>query len=233
MEARKVGGSGLAVSVLGLGCNNFGMRIGPDETQSVVDAALDAGITFFDTAEMYGGGKSEEFLGAALGKSANREDVIIASKFGRPDDGGSRTEIIRACERSLRRLNTDYLDLYYQHYVDRTTPIEETLSALTHLVAQGKVRYLGSSNVASWHIAEADHTGQVLARYRNDEGIGAGGDQQLVVADRVPAAGGDGLRLAIDPHHGIAGDQVDGIAVVPVAPVDHDLFKGLLARQQR
>ena len=85
MEARKVGGSGLAVSVVGLGCNNFGMRIGPDETQSVVDAALDAGITFFDTAEMYGGGKSEEFLGAALGKSANREDVIIASKFGRPE----------------------------------------------------------------------------------------------------------------------------------------------------
>jgi aryl-alcohol dehydrogenase-like predicted oxidoreductase len=158
MEMRKVGRSGLAVSVLGLGCNNFGMRIGPDETRAVVAAALDAGITLFDTAEMYGGGQSEEFLGAALGKLAQRDEVIVASKFGRAGEGASRTEIIRSCEQSLRWLNTDYLDLYYQHYVDRSTPIEETLSALTRLVDQGKVRYLGSSNVASWHIAEADHT---------------------------------------------------------------------------
>src|SRR6185312_967801 len=134
------------------------MRIGPEETESVVNAALDAGITHFDTAEMYGGGKSEEFLGAALAKSGRRDDVVIASKFGRADVGGSRSEIIRSCERSLKRLGTDYIDLYYQHYVDRTTPIDETLAALTQLVEQGKVRYLGASNVASWHVAEGDHT---------------------------------------------------------------------------
>ncbi len=165
METRKVGASGLSVSVLGLGCNNFGMRIGSDESERVGNAALDAGITHFDTAQMYGGGKSEEFLGAALSKSGRRDDVVIATKFGRTDEGGSRREIIRSCEQSLRRLGTDYVDLYYQHYVDRTTPIEETLAALTHLVEQGKVRYFGSSNVASWHVAEADHT----ARERGTE----------------------------------------------------------------
>jgi aryl-alcohol dehydrogenase-like predicted oxidoreductase len=158
MEIRKVGRSGLGTSVLGLGCNNFGMRIGPDETKLVVHAALDAGITMFDTAEMYGGGKSEEFLGAALAEAGRRDDVVIATKFGRANVGGSRTEIIKACERSLRRLGTDHIDLYYQHYVDRTVPIEETLAALTTLVQQGKVRYLGSSNVAGWQLAEADHT---------------------------------------------------------------------------
>ena len=158
MEIRKVGNSGLAVSVLGLGCNNFGMRIGPEETADVVNAAIETGITLFDTAEMYGGGKSEEFLGAALNKAGKRDEVIIASKFGRAGQGGSRSEIIRSCERSLQRLGTDYIDLYYQHYVDRTTPIDETLAALTQLVEQGKVRYLGSSNVDSWHVAEADHT---------------------------------------------------------------------------
>jgi aryl-alcohol dehydrogenase-like predicted oxidoreductase len=156
MEIRKTGRSGLGVSVLGLGCNNFGMRIGADESRAVVTAALEAGITFFDTAQMYGGGKSEEFLGAAL--AGHRDDVVIATKFGRAEVGGSRSEIIRSCEGSLRRLGTDYIDLYYQHYVDRTTPIDETLAALTQLVEQGKVRYLGSSNVAGWHVAEADHT---------------------------------------------------------------------------
>jgi aryl-alcohol dehydrogenase-like predicted oxidoreductase len=156
MEIRKAGRSGLGTSVLGLGCNNFGMRIGPDESTAVVLAALDAGVTFFDTAQMYGGGKSAEFLGAAL--AGRRDEVVIATKFGRPDVGGSRSEIIRACEGSLQRLGTDYIDLYYQHYVDRTTPIEETLAALTQLVEQGKVRYLGSSNVSGWHVAEADHT---------------------------------------------------------------------------
>jgi aryl-alcohol dehydrogenase-like predicted oxidoreductase len=165
VEIRKVGASGLAVSVLGLGCNNFGMRIGAQESEQVVNAALEAGITHFDTAEMYGGGKSEEFLGAALAKAGRRDDVVIASKFGRADVGGSRSEIIRSCERSLSRLGTDYIDLYYQHYVDRTTPVDETLVALTQLVEQGKVRYLGSSNVASWHVAEADHT----ARERGTE----------------------------------------------------------------
>ena len=160
-----MGRSGLPVSVLGLGCNNFGMRIGPEETTAVVHAALDAGVTMFDTAEMYGGGKSEEFLGAALAEAGRRDDVVIATKFGRAGAGGSRSEIIRACEGSLRRLGTDHIDLYYQHYVDRTTPIDETLAALTLLVEQGKVRYAGSSNVTGWQVAEADHT----ARERGSE----------------------------------------------------------------
>src|ERR671919_491215 len=104
---RKCGRSGLSVSLLGLGCNNFGTRLGPDEATAVVLASLDAGVTFFDTAATYGEGKSEEFLGAALAESGRREDVVIASTFGRPGTGGSRLEIIRSCERSLRRLGTD------------------------------------------------------------------------------------------------------------------------------
>jgi aryl-alcohol dehydrogenase-like predicted oxidoreductase len=162
MEYRQLGRSGLTVSAVGLGCNNFGMRIDAEASTAVVQAAIDAGITFFDTAEMYGGGKSEEFLGNALGKQ--RDDVIIATKFGGPQGPGpkqapgSRRNAIRACEDSLRRLGTDYIDLYYQHYPDANTPIEETLEAMTDLVGQGKVRYIASSNVGGWQIADADHT---------------------------------------------------------------------------
>jgi aryl-alcohol dehydrogenase-like predicted oxidoreductase len=161
MRFRQLGRSGLTVSTVGLGCNNFGMRLDADGTRAVVEAALEQGITFYDTAEMYGGGKSEEFLGAALG--SRRDEVIIATKFGTRADGqdrasGSRRSIIRSCEGSLRRLGTDHIDLYYQHYPDPRTPIEETLEALAALVAQGKVRYIASSNVAGWQVAEADHT---------------------------------------------------------------------------
>jgi aryl-alcohol dehydrogenase-like predicted oxidoreductase len=161
MEYRQLGTSGLTVSAVGLGCNNFGMRIDADETATVVHQAIEDGITFFDTAEMYGGGKSEEFLGAALGKA--RDDVIVATKFGGPKGPGplqapgSRRNVMRACEDSLRRLGTDYIDLYYQHYPDALTPVEETLEALTDLVGQGKVRYIASSNVAGWMVADAHH----------------------------------------------------------------------------
>jgi aryl-alcohol dehydrogenase-like predicted oxidoreductase len=161
MEYRQLGRSGLTVSAVGLGCNNFGMRIDADATAEVVHQSIESGITFFDTAEMYGGGKSEEFLGAALGKQ--RDEVVIATKFGGPKGpgpgqaSGSRRNAIRACEDSLRRLGTDYIDLYYQHYPDRLTPIDETLEALTDLVAQGKVRYIASSNLLGWQVAEADH----------------------------------------------------------------------------
>jgi aryl-alcohol dehydrogenase-like predicted oxidoreductase len=162
MEYRQLGRSGLTVSAVGLGCNNFGMRIDADASAEVVAQSIESGITFFDTAEMYGGGKSEEFLGAALGKQ--RDDVVIATKFGGPKGPGpgqapgSRRNVIRACEESLRRLGTDYIDLYYQHYPDPLTPIDETLEALSDLVGQGKVRYVASSNVAGWQIADADHT---------------------------------------------------------------------------
>ena len=160
MEYRQLGRSGLTVSALGLGCNNFGMRIDAELSAAVVHQSLEDGITFFDTAEMYGGGKSEEFLGTALGK--RRDEVVIATKFGGPGSAGvfapgARRNIIRACEDSLRRLGTDYIDLYYQHYPDLKTPIEETLEALTDLVGQGKVRYIASLNVVGWQIADADH----------------------------------------------------------------------------
>ena len=171
MEFRTVGRSGLRVSAAGLGCNNFGRRIDEDATRAVVDAALDAGITLFDTADIYGNHLSEEFLGRALG--SRRADVVVATKFGMPMGdgpyaaGGSRRYVMRAVEASLRRLGTDYIDLYQMHAPDPSTPIEETLDALTDLVHQGKVRYLGSSNFSGWQIADADWTSQArgLARF--------------------------------------------------------------------
>jgi aryl-alcohol dehydrogenase-like predicted oxidoreductase len=160
MKLRRLGNSGLKVSEVGLGCNNFGMRIDAAQTQAVVDAAIDAGITLFDTADIYGGTKSEAFLGQALGK--RRQEVIVATKFGMrigDDDrkkGGSRRWIMRAAEDSLARLKTDYIDLYQFHQPDPETPIEETLRALDDLVTQGKVRYVGNSNFAGWQIADGD-----------------------------------------------------------------------------
>jgi aryl-alcohol dehydrogenase-like predicted oxidoreductase len=160
MEFRSVGGSGLRVSIAGLGCNNFGSRIGLDATRAVVAAALEAGVTLFDTADVYGGMRSEELLGVAL--ASQRDDVVIATKFSMPSGGGqysaggSRRYIMRAVEASLRRLGTDYIDLYQMHAPDPATPIDETLAALNDLVHQGKVRYIGSSNFTGWQIADAD-----------------------------------------------------------------------------
>ncbi len=170
MDYRNLGTSGLKVSVAGLGCNNFGMRIDADLTKGVVKAALDAGITLFDTADIYGGGRSEEFLGAAL--AGHRSDVVLATKFGMPmgkewfQQGGSRRRAIKACEDSLRRLNTDHIDLYQFHQPDPSTPIEETLGAMDDLVRQGKVRYLGSSNLAGWQVAEAEHVARTSGGLR-------------------------------------------------------------------
>ncbi|MGW4466502.1 aldo/keto reductase [Micromonospora sp. NBC_01796] len=164
MTFRRLGDSGLVVSVVGVGCNNFGRKLDAQGTRAVVDAALDAGINFFDTADIYGEpkGASEEQLGAAL--KGRRDDVVLATKFGMdmlgangPDHGarGSRRYINRAVEASLRRLGTDHIDLYQMHEVDPGTPIEETLSALDDLVRSGKVRYLGNSNFGGWQIADA------------------------------------------------------------------------------
>ncbi|MGZ6016870.1 MAG: aldo/keto reductase [Phenylobacterium sp.] len=169
MKMRRLGTSGLKVSEVGLGCNNFGMRIDAKQTQAVVDAALDAGVTFFDTADIYGGTKSEEFLGKALGK--RRGDITLATKFGMRigDDprrmGGSRRWIMRAVEDSLTRLGTDYIDLYQFHSPDKDTPIDETLRALDDLVSQGKVRYIGNSNFTGWQIADADWTAAGSTRF--------------------------------------------------------------------
>lgn len=162
MKYRQLGHSGLVVSTVGVGCNNFGGRVDAAGTQRVVHAAIDLGINLFDTADIYGTGQSEEMLGLALRN--RRDDVVIATKFAMPmgpglnQQGGSRTYILRAIEGSLRRLGTDYVDLYQMHQPDPKTPIDETLAALDTLVQSGKVRYIGSSNFAGWQIAEAAAT---------------------------------------------------------------------------
>jgi aryl-alcohol dehydrogenase-like predicted oxidoreductase len=160
MRYRQLGESGLTVSVIGLGGNNFGGRIGLTETRGVVDAAIDCGVTLVDTADIYGNrGGSEELLGQVL--VGRREHVVLATKFGM-DMGegtvarGSRKYIRRAMEASLRRLQTDYIDLYQYHEPDGITPLDETLATLDDLVTEGKVRYIGSSNFAGWQIADAD-----------------------------------------------------------------------------
>ena len=160
MEQRNLGRSGLQVPIVGLGCNNFGRRCDKEQTAVVVQKALDLGITLFDTADIYGpGGLSEEYLGAAL--QGKRRDVIIATKFVGPMGegplwgGASRRYIADAVEASLRRLGTDYIDLYQIHFPDTKTPIEETLRALDDLVRQGKVRYIGCSNFTGWQVVEA------------------------------------------------------------------------------
>ena len=160
MEHRALGKSGLQVSLVGLGCNNFGMRIDAEQSRAVVHRALEEGVTLFDTADIYGGrGKSEEILGPALGE--RRKDVIVATKFGMPMGdspylrGGSRRYIMNALEASLRRLATDYIDLYQIHQPDPATPQEETLETLDSLVRAGKVRYIGCSNFAGWQLADA------------------------------------------------------------------------------
>jgi aryl-alcohol dehydrogenase-like predicted oxidoreductase len=164
MRYRTLGDSGLLVSLVGLGCNNFGGRLDTARTRAVVDAAIDEGITLLDTAESYGGqGASELALGEVL--KGRRDKVVLATKFGGADMGygpaagarGSRSYIRVAVEKSLTRLKTDYIDLYQLHNPDPLTPIDETLAALDDLVTEGKVRYLGHSNLAGWQIADAAH----------------------------------------------------------------------------
>ncbi len=160
MEYRHLGRSGLQVSLVGLGCNNFGRRCDQEKTTAVVNKALELGVTFFDTADIYGPrGLSEEYLGKAL--AGKRRDVVIATKFVGPMGegslwgGASRRYIMEAVEASLQRLGTDHIDLYQIHFPDASTPLEETLRALDDLVRQGKVRYIGCSNFAGWQVAEA------------------------------------------------------------------------------
>jgi aryl-alcohol dehydrogenase-like predicted oxidoreductase len=162
MEFRRVGESGLEVSAVGVGCNQFGRRVDGAGVARIVHAALDAGVTLFDTADVYAQGESERLLGAAL--QGRRDAAIVATKVGgRMGDGpyasgASRRHIRQAVEESLRRLGTDWIDLYQVHYADTDTPIEETLATLDDLVREGKVRYVGSSNFSGWQIAEADWT---------------------------------------------------------------------------
>jgi aryl-alcohol dehydrogenase-like predicted oxidoreductase len=168
MQQRSLGSTGLQVSLVGLGCNNFGRRIDAEASRKVVYKALDLGVTLFDTADVYRSaiGGSEEFLGQALGP--RRKDIVLATKVAmRMDDaagerGASRRHIMQAVEASLRRLNTDWIDLYQQHQPDPLTPIEETLRAFDDLVRQGKVRYIGCSNLQAWQVVEARWTSRTL-----------------------------------------------------------------------
>jgi aryl-alcohol dehydrogenase-like predicted oxidoreductase len=166
MRYRPLGDSGLVVSVVGLGCNNFGSRLDLDGTRAVVEAAIEAGVTLLDTADIYGrDAGSERLLGEVL--QGRREQVVLATKFGhqRHDMGygaaagakGGRAYIRRAVTESLRRLRTDYIDLYQLHTPDPSTPMAETLAALDELVTEGKVRYIGHSNLSGWQIADAAH----------------------------------------------------------------------------
>jgi len=213
MEHRTLGSSGPKLSVVGLGCNNFGMRIDEAASAAVVHAALDAGITHFDTAEMYGGGKSEEFLGAALG--ARRDEVVIATKYSpRPKDevyspGILAARIRDAAEGSLRRLGTDHIDLYYQHYPDAEAPIDEALEALNDLVKAGKVLHLASSNVTAEQIADA-------ASVSSDKSFAAFSGTQIewsllergVEDSIVPAAAAAGLGVV--PYFPLASGLLTG-----------------------
>jgi aryl-alcohol dehydrogenase-like predicted oxidoreductase len=171
MRYRTLGDSGLQVSVVGLGCNNFGRRLDTDGARTVVDAAIEVGVTLLDTAESYGGhGASEAILGEIL--EGRRDQVVLATKFGHqsadlgygPAAGakGGRSYIRRAVTASLRRLRTDYIDLYQLHTPDPVTPIAETIAALDELVREGKVRYIGHSNLSGWQLADAAHTAQQM-----------------------------------------------------------------------
>jgi len=159
MEYRRIGSSGLKVTEIGLGGNNFGMRADEETSINIINDALEMGINFIDTAEMYSQGRSEELVGKAV--KGKRSQVIIATKFGHhvsvgpSQQGGSRSYIMKAVDASLKRLNTDYIDLYYFHFPDTSTPVQETLRALDDLVRTGKVRYIGCSNFAAWQLCEA------------------------------------------------------------------------------
>ncbi|MFH5823628.1 aldo/keto reductase [Georgenia sp. AZ-5] len=226
MKHNRLGRSGLTVSVVGLGCNNLGRAGTASESAegaaAVVHAALDAGITLFDTADSYGRtpGLSEELLGRALG--SRREDVVVATKFGMdmkgangPDHGarGSRRYIVTAVESSLRRLGTDWIDLYQYHTPDPLTPVEETLDALDDLVTAGKVRYIGHSNLTGWQIADAHH----VAR--------AGGYAPFVSAQNHYNLLDRRAELEVVPAV-----EHFGLGLVPYFPLANGLLTGKYAR---
>jgi len=200
MKLRNLGRSGLRVSAVGLGCNNFGGRIDLEATRKVVHKALDCGITLFDTADIYGErGGSETCLGQILGD--RRKEIVLATKFAMEMDdgekkGASRRYIMQAVEASLTRLKTDWIDLYQYHRPDPLTPIDETLRALDDLIRQGKVRYIGCSNMPSWEVATAQWT----ARDIGAQGfVSAQDEYSLLVRDAekelIPAATAYGLGL--------------------------------------
>jgi len=224
METRNIGRSGLRVSAIGLGCNNLGGRSDHPASMRVVHAALDLGITFFDTADVYPLGKSglsEQYLGDALG--GRRHDVVIATKFGSPrkratgamptrggvQGGGSRHYIMQAVETSLRDLHTDYIDLYQMHRPDPFTPIDETVRALDDLIRQGKVRYVGCSNYAAWQVVDAVRVAEALGAQHF---VSCQDEYSLLVRyvdpELVPAM--QRLGLGMLPYFPLAGGMLTG-----------------------
>ncbi len=218
MKQRPLGRSGLPVSVVGLGCNNFGWRIELEASRRVVDQALALGITLLDTADIYGNlGGSEEALGQILGD--RRKEIVLATKFGMAMDkeerlkGASRRYIMRAVEGSLKRLKTDWIDLYQVHRPDPLTSIEETLRTLDDLVRQGKVRYIGCSNYAAWQVVEAAWT----ARDRNLDAFISCQDEYSLVARDIERE----LLPAIESY---------GLGLLPYFPLASGLLTGKYKR---
>jgi len=226
MDYRSLGRSGLRVSTVGLGCNNFGrantLTESPQGTAAVIDAAIDAGITLFDTADIYGAerGLSETLMGEALG--ARRHEVVLATKFGMDMAGtngpdwearGSRRYIRIAVEASLRRLQTDWIDLYQLHRPDPLTPIDETLSALDELITEGKVRYIGHSNLAGWQIADAEY---VATLGSHPKFISAQNEYSLLVRDAEAE-----VLPAVNAY---------GLGFLPFFPLYNGLFTGKFSR---
>ncbi len=213
MEKRRIGS--LEVSVVGLGCNNFGWRIDAKATAAVVDAALDAGINFLDTADIYGGGQSEEFLGQALGD--RRAQIVLATKFGMKFDeqrqGAKPAYIRQAVEDSLRRLRTDRIDLYQLHQPDPSTPLADTLGALNELVRAGKVREIGCSNFSAGQIKEAESAAGSGARF-----VSVQNHYNL---------------LHREPEAGVLPECVQaGLAFIPYFPLANGLLSGKYRRGQ-
>lgn len=226
IEYRTLGVSGLVVSTIGLGCNNFGRPKTRTESQEgtneVISAAIDAGITFFDTADIYGGqrGLSETLMGNAL--KGRRHEIVLATKFGMdmagvngPDWGarGSRRYIRLAVESSLTRLQTDWIDLYQYHAPDGITPIEETLAALDELIAEGKVRYIGHSNLAGWQIAESEY----LARLRSHPKFISAQNEYSLIERSVETE----VLPAVNAY---------GLGFLPFFPLFNGLFTGKYSR---
>src|SRR6185503_11390857 len=209
MEKRKLGNSGIEVSVVGVGCNNFGRRIHDVAgARAVVDRAIDLGITLFDTADAYGNGTSESFLGETIGK--RRHQVVIATKFGWGSPSGtSRRTISRTIEASLKRLRTDWIDLYQVHFPDPNVPIEETLRALDELIRQGKVRQIGCSNFSAKQVEAAQAASQ---KHELASFVTCQDEYSLLVRgierDRVPVMQRYGMTLL--PYAPLAGGFLSG-----------------------
>src|ERR1700720_316702 len=237
MQIRNLGGSGLRVSAVGLGCNNFGQRTDLETSRKVIHKAIDLGITLFDTADIYANmGGSETILGQVLGD--RRKDIVLATKYSKAmaedgtKQGASRRYIMEAVEASLKRLKTDYIDLYQQHDYDPLTPIEETLRALDDLVRQGKVRYIGNSNFPAWRIAEAEF----IARQMNVSPFVSCQDEYSLVMrdiekDLLPAA--QEYKLGLLPFFPLASGLLTGkYKRGAVAPEDTRFAKSPALRER-